>query len=458
MSRFNGICIRPGFPALVVEFIGLKVRILEVSRVHQKIMAKTQHAMEAQQIDAVLTPFDLNLRHLRGLLAVREHGSISSAALAINISQPALTQGIVKLEKQLGQVLFGRRTNGMVPNDAGVLVLDRVQAALAQLTAGSRLVAGPSFEPDRRLSMTQLRAFLALLKAGSFTDAASEIGSSQAAVHRAVRDLEDAVEKKLVERRGRGISVNFAGRRFARSCRLALNEIHAAFTELGIDPHNPVISVGTTPLARAFLVPEAMAMMTTERFPAGFQVLEGSWGELVETLRDGVIDFIVGELPPYESPDLVKVPLYEETLVIVGGCKHPLVGSAKPTLKTLASYPWIIGPENSPYRAEWERMFSDQRPSAPVECGSIMIIGRLLTSSDMLTLATPDQVALQIRTGLLAPIGAPLTDSRYTIGATMRRNWRPTTAQRHFLQMLSNASALKSSKGTHKAIVEARWI
>jgi LysR family transcriptional regulator of gallate degradation len=406
----------------------------------------------------LLTAFQLNLRHLRGLLAVRQHGSISAAAAAVNLSQPALTQGILKIEDQLSEVLFERRSDGIVPTSAGELVLDRVQASLAHLTSGTRLLAGSTFEADRRLTMTQLRAFLGLFKAGSFAGAATELGLSQAAVHRAVRELEDALSRKLVERRGRGVHVNHAGRRFARSCRLAVNELQAAFSELGLDPHSSTIAIGTTPLARAFLVPEAMALMVAERFPAGFRVFEGSWGELVETLRDGVIDLIIGELPTDEIPDLTTLPLYEEAPVIVGGLQHPLVGQGNPSRDTLASYPWIIAPEDSPLRTEWERLFAKRRPKVPVECGSIMIIGRLLTSSDMLTLAMPDQVALQIRSGLLARIGEPLAGSAPAIGATMRRSWRPTSAQRRFLELLREVSASRGPDATRKPFIEARWV
>ena len=46
-------------------------------------------------------PFDLNLRHLRALLAIREHGGITAAADAVSLSQPALTQGLAKLEHSL---------------------------------------------------------------------------------------------------------------------------------------------------------------------------------------------------------------------------------------------------------------------------------------------------------------------------------------------------------------------
>jgi hypothetical protein len=54
-----------------------------------------------------------------------------------------------------------------------------------------------------------------------------------------------------------------------------------------------------------------------------------------------------------------------------------------------------------------------------------MIIGRLLTEGQFPTLLSPDQVALQIRSGLLAQIGAPLEHSRRVMGITTRRSWRP---------------------------------
>ncbi len=59
-------------------------------------------------------PYELNLRHLRGSLAIAEFGSITAAAGAVSLSQPALTQGLAKLEGQFGYTLFERRSSGMV--------------------------------------------------------------------------------------------------------------------------------------------------------------------------------------------------------------------------------------------------------------------------------------------------------------------------------------------------------
>lgn len=407
-----------------------------------------------------MSPFDLNLRHLRGLMAVCDEGTVSAAAHSLSLSQPALTQGLMKLESQLGQALFERRPTGVVPTEAGRTVAERVRAALGHLAEGAAFAAGTAAQSERRLSMTSLRAFLALTEGGDYASASMRIGLSRTAVHRGVRDLEAALDKKLVERRGRGVHVNFAGRRFLRAGRLAIGELQAAFFELGLDSQQLTIALGTTPLARAFLVPEAMAMMLDHLGPAGFQVFEGSWGELVDSLRDGVIDLIIGELPAYDSPDLAKTFLCEESVVIAAGHRHPLVvGGAVPDLQTLASYPWILAPENSPLRAAWHELFAGlPAPAAPIECGSIMIIGRLLTSSRMLTLATPDQVALQIRSRLLASIPFPLhSPDRLTIGITTRRRWRPTSVQQLFLDSLAQASTQIGPLGARPPRMAADW-
>jgi DNA-binding transcriptional LysR family regulator len=200
-----------------------------------------------------------------------------------------------------------------------------------------------------------------------------------------------------------------------------------------------------------------MAKTRSSLTTIGFQVLEGSWGELVEVLRDGQIDIIVGELPDYQSPDLIKIPIYSESIIIVAGRQHPLAKRERVTIRELADYAWIVGPETSPLRAEWERMFPEQRPSSPIECGSVMVIGRLLTSDNLLALATPDQVALQIRAGLLTQIGQPLSE-RHTIGITMREGWQPTSVQKSFVAQLRDVAHemfATTSKGT---LIGHEWV
>ena len=92
-------------------------------------------------------PFDLNLRHLRALEAIAEHGNISGAARAAGLSQPALTQGLAKLEVQFGAALFERHPQGMQPTATGKRILARIGRAMDRFARAVRAVEALGDEP-----------------------------------------------------------------------------------------------------------------------------------------------------------------------------------------------------------------------------------------------------------------------------------------------------------------------
>ena len=138
-------------------------------------------------------------------------------------------------------------------------------------------------------------------------------------------------------------------------------------------------------------------------------------------------------------PDLEQRPLFVDRLAVVARAGHPLSRVQAPTLDQLSSFPWIVGRGAAPLRAHWQALFAGRTlPPAPVECGSIMTIRGILAGSDLLTLVSPDQVALEIDGGLLAMIGPPLAAHERQIGIIARRGWRPTPAQSGFIALLED--------------------
>ncbi len=98
----------------------------------------------------------MDVRHLRNMLAVIEEGSLGRAARRLNISQPALTKSIHRLEEQLGVQLFQRDARGMKPTFfaeslkayakaacIGIAEAERQIAALRAGTEGTITIAGP---------------------------------------------------------------------------------------------------------------------------------------------------------------------------------------------------------------------------------------------------------------------------------------------------------------------------
>ncbi|MDV3457070.1 LysR family transcriptional regulator [Sphingomonas sp. HF-S4] len=394
-------------------------------------------------------PFDLNPRHLRALSAIIGRGSMSAAAEAVGLSQPALTQGIAKIERRLGATLFERHPDGMSPTPEGRLLAERSEAAIAHLSQAVRSGGRRFARPELLMTGTQLRAFLALADAGGFARAAEATGLSQPALHRAAREIEQICGYPLVERRGRGVALTAAGSMLARGIRLARSELAAAIAEIesnaGAQEGN--LTIGAMPLSRALILPRAIARFTREYPRVRIDVVEGSWRELIEPLLDGVLDLTVGALREHPPRGACQVPLLVDRLVVIGRAGHPLVREPAPTLVQLAAYPWIVGQSGTPLRSHWEALFADNAlPPAPIECGSVMVIREVLRESDFLTLLSPDQVALEVTTGVLATIGTPLLQSSRTIGVTSRENWRPTSAQARFLELLRSVSGIPENQ------------
>lgn len=79
----------------------------------------------------------LSTESLRYALAVAQTGSFSAAAREHGVSQPALSNGIAKLEERLGERLFDRSTRGVTPTAFGTGILPIIERALAGLDAVS---------------------------------------------------------------------------------------------------------------------------------------------------------------------------------------------------------------------------------------------------------------------------------------------------------------------------------
>jgi DNA-binding transcriptional LysR family regulator len=77
----------------------------------------------------------LDVKQLRVLRAVAEHGSFSAAAESLSYTQPAISQQVAALEKQTGTTLVDRTSRGVRLTDAGLALVDHAEAVLARLAA-----------------------------------------------------------------------------------------------------------------------------------------------------------------------------------------------------------------------------------------------------------------------------------------------------------------------------------
>jgi DNA-binding transcriptional LysR family regulator len=84
------------------------------------------------------------------------------------------------------------------------------------------------------LELRHLRAFVAVVDEGTFTDAAIALGTTQASVSRSVAALERELDARLVQRTSRGAVPTVAGGRLVGHARRVLEEVSAMHREIAV--------------------------------------------------------------------------------------------------------------------------------------------------------------------------------------------------------------------------------
>ena len=75
----------------------------------------------------------VNLRHLHTFGEVARLGSVSAAARAVHISQPAVTQAVAGVERYFGAALLTRSNSGVALTPAGELCARRIERSISHL-------------------------------------------------------------------------------------------------------------------------------------------------------------------------------------------------------------------------------------------------------------------------------------------------------------------------------------
>jgi len=392
-----------------------------------------------------------NLRHLHVFREVARLGSVSAAARAVHISQPAVTLAIAGLERYFDSALLLRRSTGVALTKAGEICLSRIERSMSQLREVlADILRGASGEriagAERLVRSTQLEALDAVVQHGNFSVAARARQMSQPSIHRSARELERVLGVPLFEKTSFGITPTRAAEELARRARLAFAEIEQARAEIhalsGGESGRTVI--GAMPLARSYLLPAALLEFTQEHPQHGVAIIEGTYEHLLAGLRSGESEVLIGALrDPAPAPDVLQEHLFDDPLAIIVRAEHPLARRRRFTAANLRNFQWIAPRASSPLRAHFNALLAStgiEMPSPPLECNSLAAARAFLLESDRMMLLSAHQIHYEMRAGELVALPHPAGKVVRPIGLTLRRNWHPTTTQQRLLEILRRSA------------------
>src|SRR5215831_2391106 len=256
------------------------------------------------------------------------------------------------------------------------------------------------------VTLTQIRAFLAVKDTGSVHGAATQLLVSQPSVSAAVASLARELGTVLFERHGRGVRLTESGEAFApyavqvlglleQGRNAAQEAAHPQISKVRLVAVNTAGEYLAPPLIRAF-----------RQLHPGISILleVGNRATVFERLESRRADIAIGGRPP--SRGLAGFPLTGNELVVVGR-EAPV---------DLAAVPWLLREEGSGTRLATERLLADlglgQLESGSPELltlGSNGAIKQGLAVGLGITLISRFAVARELREGLLTEITVPGT-------------------------------------------------
>lgn len=403
-----------------------------------------------------------NLRHLRICLKVAETQSVSAASKQVYLSQPAISQAISKLEKNLGAALFDRRPNGMFATGSGKLYFERIERALELLKKGSGLAIRASSDRNidrldknqehfyRFITASQLRALIAVSRSNNFTIAAHNVGISQPTLHRAAHDLEKLSGMALFKPYRRGVKLTEPAKILVRYAMLAAADLRHAFNEIQENltdkpGRTSRIYVGALPLARSNILPASIGKLIANHQNVQIQVIDGPYDEQLKKLRHGDIDFIIGALREHDfASDVVQETLFVDTLAVVVRKGHPLTRQSNIKIEKLLQFDWIAPARNTPTGDYlYQKLGIAEMHATPVKVvsSSLVLVRSLLLKSDCVTIISTHQIEEELKQGTLVCIPLEMTDSEREIGLAYRQGWHPTPLQTQLLNAIRSVSA-----------------
>ena len=255
------------------------------------------------------------------------------------------------------------------------------------------------------MEIRQLKAFLAIAEAKTFTAGARRVNITQAAISMQIRQLEDEVGLPIFTRTPRRVILTEAGEYLLERARKILREHDSALAEIA--------EVAGAEYGR-LRIGSASAMFATQQLPAIIQKLKqkfpnselsvnsGTSERLVDKIMHGEVDIAFVSLP-VENLNVTTELLFSDEIVAIANPKHPLAKEKFISAATLAGEKLILGEQGGNTRRMIDEFFNaaNVRPNITMELSRQEAINQMVENNLGVGIAGAKTVSKDIRDGRL---------------------------------------------------------
>ncbi|MGC4027375.1 MAG: LysR substrate-binding domain-containing protein [Steroidobacteraceae bacterium] len=240
------------------------------------------------------------------------------------------------------------------------------------------------------MKLTHLRDIAAVAERGSLRGAARQLGITQPAISRSIREVEHDLGVALFERRAKGVILTPMGEAFLRRALVVQNELRRAREEIeqmkGQTAGHVTIALST--IAHIALLPKALDQFRAQYPDVFLRISEEQFMDVEGGLKDGTFDFYVGPLSETSlAMEFTVEKLFDNTRLVFCRKGHALAGAK--SLRDLTSARWITTSITFRSQAELGPLFEQYGLPAPrveMQAHSALTMIIAAASSDLLVM------------------------------------------------------------------------
>ena len=293
------------------------------------------------------------------------------------------------------------------------------------------------------MTLTQLRAFLAIADVGTVHGAAEQLFVTQSAVSSAVIALQRSLGFNLVSREGRGVRLTEAGLVYADYIRRILGLLDEANTVAAAeaDPEHGSLRIAATTTAGEQILPHLLTSFRFRHPQVGIRLEVGNRERVRALLHRHEVDLLLSGRPAEQRDQRVLGVRPHELIVVAPDMPTTGNAGAQDLARWLAGQPWMLREPGSGTREATETLLTGLTSRfAPrtLTVGSNAAIRESVIAGLGVTLISRDAVARELEEGRLVEVpapGTPLPRDWYLIANPGRLSATASTFVSHALAM-----------------------
>ena len=289
------------------------------------------------------------------------------------------------------------------------------------------------------MEIRQLKAFLAIAEAKTFTAGARRVGVTQAAISMQIKQLEDEVGLQLFTRTPRRVIMTEAGEYLLERARKILREHDNALAEIAelAGAEHGRLRIGSASAEFATQQLPHILQRIREKYPnAELAVTAGTSQKLVEKIMHGEIDIAFVSLP-VENSSITTDLLFSDEIVAIAHPSHPSANERYISAAALAGEKLILGERGGNTRRMIDDFFNaaNVRPNIAMELSRQEAINQMVENNLGVGTAGAKTIANEVREGRLVSWMIEGAEINWELGLARLRGGYFSPIEKEFVRL-----------------------